>query len=183
MFPPEKSDKVLPIVDRWTKLMQRVNVYSEDPKGTNPAAHLEAFKGTTPPPFVSGGLRAVAGQGDSRAALLSHSSIDEEYVTRKVSIVRITGHMFGQHARYRDGQEIFTIDDPRQLQFGRLAGANPQPPEPMHVWRQVLSNGFTYGLDRDGQNGLPSVDLDSATDFGQSGLSCSHVTERLMSCG
>jgi probable F420-dependent oxidoreductase len=25
MFPPEKSDKVLPIIDRWTKLMQQVN--------------------------------------------------------------------------------------------------------------------------------------------------------------
>jgi hypothetical protein len=25
MFPPEKSDKVLPIIDRWTKLMQWVN--------------------------------------------------------------------------------------------------------------------------------------------------------------
>jgi hypothetical protein len=25
MFPPEKSDEVLPIVDRWTKLMQQVN--------------------------------------------------------------------------------------------------------------------------------------------------------------
>ena len=25
MFPPEKSDKVLPIIDRWTKLMGQVN--------------------------------------------------------------------------------------------------------------------------------------------------------------
>ena len=25
MFPPEKSDKVLPIIDRWTRLMQQVN--------------------------------------------------------------------------------------------------------------------------------------------------------------
>jgi hypothetical protein len=25
MFPPEKADKVLPIVDRWTKLMKEVN--------------------------------------------------------------------------------------------------------------------------------------------------------------
>jgi len=25
MFPPEKSDTVLPIIDRWTKLMQQVN--------------------------------------------------------------------------------------------------------------------------------------------------------------
>jgi len=25
MFPPEKSDKVLPIIDRWTKLMHQVN--------------------------------------------------------------------------------------------------------------------------------------------------------------
>ena len=25
MFPPEKADKVLPIVDRWTKIMQQVN--------------------------------------------------------------------------------------------------------------------------------------------------------------
>jgi probable F420-dependent oxidoreductase len=25
MFPPERADKVLPIVDRWTKIMQRVN--------------------------------------------------------------------------------------------------------------------------------------------------------------
>ena len=25
MFPPERADKVLPIVDRWTKIMQQVN--------------------------------------------------------------------------------------------------------------------------------------------------------------
>ena len=25
MFPPEKADKVLPIVDRWTKIMRQVN--------------------------------------------------------------------------------------------------------------------------------------------------------------
>jgi hypothetical protein len=25
MFPPEKADTVLPIVDRWTKIMQQVN--------------------------------------------------------------------------------------------------------------------------------------------------------------
>jgi hypothetical protein len=25
MFPPEKSDQVLPIIDRWTMLMQQVN--------------------------------------------------------------------------------------------------------------------------------------------------------------
>ncbi len=25
MFPPQKADRVLPIIDRWTKLMQRVN--------------------------------------------------------------------------------------------------------------------------------------------------------------
>jgi hypothetical protein len=25
MFPPEKADKVLPIVDRWAKIMQQVN--------------------------------------------------------------------------------------------------------------------------------------------------------------
>jgi hypothetical protein len=25
MFPPEKADKVLPIADRWTKIMQQVN--------------------------------------------------------------------------------------------------------------------------------------------------------------
>jgi hypothetical protein len=25
MFPPEKADKVLPIVDRWTRIMQQVN--------------------------------------------------------------------------------------------------------------------------------------------------------------
>src|SRR6516225_8868150 len=25
MFPPEKADMVLPIVDRWTKIMQQVN--------------------------------------------------------------------------------------------------------------------------------------------------------------
>jgi hypothetical protein len=25
MFPPEKSDKVMPIIERWTKLMQQVN--------------------------------------------------------------------------------------------------------------------------------------------------------------
>ena len=25
MFPPEKADKVLPMVDRWTKIMQQVN--------------------------------------------------------------------------------------------------------------------------------------------------------------
>ena len=25
MFPPEKADKVLPIVDRWTKIMQQVD--------------------------------------------------------------------------------------------------------------------------------------------------------------
>ena len=25
MFPPEQSDKVLPIIDRWAKLMQQVN--------------------------------------------------------------------------------------------------------------------------------------------------------------
>jgi Luciferase-like monooxygenase len=25
MFPPEKADKVLPIVDRWTKIMKEVN--------------------------------------------------------------------------------------------------------------------------------------------------------------
>jgi len=25
MFPPEKSDKVMPIIDRWTKLMQLLN--------------------------------------------------------------------------------------------------------------------------------------------------------------
>ena len=25
MFPPQKEDRVLPIIDRWTKLMQRVN--------------------------------------------------------------------------------------------------------------------------------------------------------------
>ena len=25
MFPPEKADKVLPIVDRWTKIMKQVN--------------------------------------------------------------------------------------------------------------------------------------------------------------
>ena len=25
MFPPEKADKVLPVVDRWTKIMQQVN--------------------------------------------------------------------------------------------------------------------------------------------------------------
>jgi hypothetical protein len=25
MFPTEKADKVLPIVDRWTKIMQQVN--------------------------------------------------------------------------------------------------------------------------------------------------------------
>jgi hypothetical protein len=25
MFPPEKADKVLPIIDRWTKIMQQVN--------------------------------------------------------------------------------------------------------------------------------------------------------------
>jgi len=25
MFPPDKADKVLPIVDRWTKIMQQVN--------------------------------------------------------------------------------------------------------------------------------------------------------------
>jgi hypothetical protein len=25
MFPPEKPDKVLPIIDRWTKLMQQVS--------------------------------------------------------------------------------------------------------------------------------------------------------------
>jgi hypothetical protein len=24
MFPPEKADKVLPIVDRWTKIMRQV---------------------------------------------------------------------------------------------------------------------------------------------------------------
>jgi hypothetical protein len=25
MFPPEKADTVLPIVDRWTKIMRQVN--------------------------------------------------------------------------------------------------------------------------------------------------------------
>jgi hypothetical protein len=25
VFPPEKADKVLPIVDRWTNIMRRVN--------------------------------------------------------------------------------------------------------------------------------------------------------------
>jgi hypothetical protein len=25
MFPPEKADKVLPIMDRWTRIMQQVN--------------------------------------------------------------------------------------------------------------------------------------------------------------
>jgi hypothetical protein len=25
MFPPEKADALLPIVDRWTKIMQQVN--------------------------------------------------------------------------------------------------------------------------------------------------------------
>jgi hypothetical protein len=25
MFPPEKADRVLPIVDRWTKIMRQVN--------------------------------------------------------------------------------------------------------------------------------------------------------------
>jgi hypothetical protein len=25
MFPPEKADAVLPIVDRWTKIMRQVN--------------------------------------------------------------------------------------------------------------------------------------------------------------
>jgi hypothetical protein len=25
MFPPEKADKVLPIVDRWAKIMQQLN--------------------------------------------------------------------------------------------------------------------------------------------------------------
>jgi hypothetical protein len=25
MFPPEKADTVLPMVDRWTKIMQQVN--------------------------------------------------------------------------------------------------------------------------------------------------------------
>jgi hypothetical protein len=25
MFPPERSDTVMPIIDRWTKLMQQVN--------------------------------------------------------------------------------------------------------------------------------------------------------------
>ena len=25
MFPPEKADKVLPIIDRWTKMMKQVN--------------------------------------------------------------------------------------------------------------------------------------------------------------
>ena len=25
MFPPEQADTVLPIIDRWTKLMRRVN--------------------------------------------------------------------------------------------------------------------------------------------------------------
>jgi hypothetical protein len=25
MFPPEKADTVLPIVDRWTKIMKEVN--------------------------------------------------------------------------------------------------------------------------------------------------------------
>jgi hypothetical protein len=25
MFPPEKADTVLPIVDRWTKIMQQIN--------------------------------------------------------------------------------------------------------------------------------------------------------------
>jgi len=25
MFPPEKADTVLPIVDRWTNIMRRVN--------------------------------------------------------------------------------------------------------------------------------------------------------------
>jgi hypothetical protein len=25
MFPPEKADNVLPIIDRWTKIMQQVN--------------------------------------------------------------------------------------------------------------------------------------------------------------
>ena len=25
MFPPEKADAVLPIVDRWTKIMQQIN--------------------------------------------------------------------------------------------------------------------------------------------------------------
>jgi hypothetical protein len=25
MFPPEEADKVLPIVDRWTKIMKQIN--------------------------------------------------------------------------------------------------------------------------------------------------------------
>jgi hypothetical protein len=25
MFPPEKADTVLPVVDRWTNIMQRIN--------------------------------------------------------------------------------------------------------------------------------------------------------------
>jgi hypothetical protein len=38
MFPPEKADTVLPIVDRWTKIIRQVNGWDGGKRGDLDAA-------------------------------------------------------------------------------------------------------------------------------------------------